>query len=151
MQTLNPINKSFNLQGLCESNFRKLFQLVPHLLNIEYEATSQANGRPALLVRIVDRSRYTVTLVLTHHFALEREANKEPELRIRVYLDARSAEVICRSTPLNHSAGRVDHRPSPEIVLDHKWTVNYFLEKWLNHCLEQGYFFGRSKNVEIAV
>ena len=148
--TLNPINKSFNLQGLCESNFRKLFQLAPHLLNIECDTTAKANGGPELLVRILDRQRYTVTLILTHHFALEREANKEPELEIRVYLDARSAEVIGR-IPRGDSAGRMNHRPSPETVLDDKWTVNYFFEKWLNHCLGQGYLFDRSKNVEMAV
>lgn len=150
MPTLNPINKSFNLQGLCESNFRKIFQLAPHLLNIKCDATAQANGRPELLVRIVDRQRHTVTLELTHHFSLKQENNKELGLIIRVYLDARSAEVMCR-TPRGYSDYQVDHRPSPETVLDYKWTVNYFLEKWLNHCLEQGYLFGRRKNVEMAI
>lgn len=145
--SLNPINKSRILQTICESNFHKLFRLAPDLLGIRSSAIASAGDRPALYIRILERHPYTVTMELTHHFEANRDEAGEPAVKIRLYLDAKSAEVL-RDTwrPL------VDHvfqkNPAPEIVLDYKWTINYFLERWLDHCIEQGYRFGRTDAIE---
>jgi uncharacterized protein YqiB (DUF1249 family) len=147
---LNPVNKSRILQTLCESNFHKLFRLAPELTRIEMAAPAEAKGRPTLYIRILERNRYTLTLELTHRFEFENEGRAEPAVKIRVYLDAKSAEVLRdTSRSLVRQVLRDDF--APEIVLEYKWTVNYFLERWLDHCIEQGYRFDRSEAAEQVV
>lgn len=148
--SLNPVNKSCILQTLYETNFHKLFRLAPDLLRIKASAVAEASGRPALYIRILERNRYTLTMELTHRFEFEDEGGAEPAVKIRVYLDAKSAEVLRdMSRPLVRHALRGNR--APEFVLEYKWTINYFLERWLDHCLEQGYRFDRSEAAERAV
>ncbi len=148
--SLNPINKSCILQILCESNFHKLFRLAPDLLRIQCCATAKTSGRPTLYIRILERNPYTLTIELTHRFASETDGRGEPGVRIRVYLDAKSAEVLRDSSrPLISHV--LQKNPAPEIVLDYKWTINYFLERWLDHCIEQGYRFDRSGMIEALI
>ncbi|MGR9108835.1 MAG: DUF1249 domain-containing protein [Gammaproteobacteria bacterium] len=144
---LNPVNKSRLLHGLCENNFHKLFRLAPDLLRIRHGAAAQACGRPALHIRILERQPYTLTLELTHHFESEPETRTEPAVKIRVYLDAKSAEVL-REPPHHPYESVLKKNPDPKIVLDYKWTINYFLEKWLDHCIDQGYRFDRLETGE---
>ena len=140
--SLNPINKSRILQTICESNFHKLFRLAPDLPRIRSKAIANAGGRPALYIRILERNPYTITLELTHHFEATGNEGGEPAVKVRVYLDTRSAEVLCDTWRPTVSLV-LQKNPAPEIVLDYKWTINYFLERWLDHCIEQGYCFGR--------
>lgn len=133
--SLNPVNKSLILQSLCETNFRKLLRLAPDLLLIDYVAAARAGAKPELYIRIIERKPYTLTMELTHRFECENDARTEPALKIRLYLDAKLAEVLS-------DCGRsLQKDPEPEIVLEFKWTINYFLERWLDHCIEQGYRF----------
>lgn len=150
VSSLNPINKSCILQTLCETNFHRLFRLAPDLLRIKTTATAQASGNPTLYIRILERNRYTLTLELTHRFEFENEGRVEPAVKIRVYLDAKSAEVL-RDTSRALVRHALQNNPAPEIVLEYKWTVNYFLERWLDHCIEQGYRFDRSEATEQVV
>ena len=143
--SLDPINKSRMLQTLCESNFHKLFRLAPDLLCIQSAAMARASGRPALYIRILERNRYTLTVELTHHF--ETEGRFEPAVKIRVYLDAKSAEVL-RDPHRLSERNAIQKNPAPEIVLEYKWTLNYFLDRWIDHCIEQGYRFERREKPE---
>jgi uncharacterized protein len=148
--SLNPVNKSCVLQSLCESNFHKLFRLAPDLLRIQCCATAETSGRPTLYIRILERNPYTLTVELTHRFESEIDGRVEPAVKIRIYLDAKSAEVLRdTSRPLRFQVPQKN--PAPEIVLDYKWTINYFLERWLDHCIEQGYRFNRGGMIESVV
>ncbi|MGH8557182.1 MAG: DUF1249 domain-containing protein [Methylococcales bacterium] len=147
LSSLNPVNKSSILQTLCESNFHKLLLLAPDLLRIEYSATAKARGLPKLYIRIMDRKPYTLTMELTHRFESEDEGRIEPRVNIRVYLDAKSAEVL-RDTTRPLAARILQKNPAPEVVLEYKWTINYFLERWLDHCIDQGYRFICSEAAE---
>ena len=56
------------------------------------------------------------------------------------YLDAESAEVLAdHNRP--HIAHALKRTERVEEIMDYKWSLNYFLEKWLNHCLRLGYRF----------
>jgi uncharacterized protein YqiB (DUF1249 family) len=140
MSVLNPVNKSFWLANLCEANYRKLNQLIPDLALISSVAAAQAEGKPALLVRLIERAPYTLTVELTHRFNWGFESSLEPAVRIRVYLDAGAAEVLSdHERPVVLEALR--HEPNLRGVMDYKWSLNYFLSQWLDHCLKSRYRF----------
>lgn len=135
MYLLNPLNKSYCLHQICESNYHKLLKLVPSLLIIREKASACVTGKPSLHIEIIERTPYTLTFELKYFFNRQIEAMFEPTMKIRAYLDAKSVEVL-------------RNRPRPQIkraahieILQYKWTLNYFLEKWLNHCLQLGYRF----------
>jgi uncharacterized protein YqiB (DUF1249 family) len=141
MSVLNPVNKSYCLAKLCEANYAKLVALIPGLAYIPETATASADGKPSLHLKLIERSPYTLTLELTHCFTWEFGALLEPAVRIRIYLDARAAEVLSDHARPCVLAALKDER-SADKVLDYKWSLNYFLSQWLDHCLQSRYHFG---------
>jgi uncharacterized protein YqiB (DUF1249 family) len=92
-------------------------------------------------LELLEHSPHTVTLELGHCFGPGAEPLLEPAVRIRVYLDARAAEVLGdRDRPRLREALR--RQPQAREVMDYKWTLNYFLSQWLEHCLACNYRFG---------
>jgi uncharacterized protein YqiB (DUF1249 family) len=148
MSAFHPAEKSFWLQQVCESNYRKLARLVPDLPRIEASAAAEAGNKPTLHLRLLERSRYTLTLELTHAFPpgpAEALEPLEPAVRIRVCLDAKTAEALCdhcRPGVLDALKAEASARQ----VLDYKWGLNYFLARWLDHCLSSDYRFGAARS-----
>jgi uncharacterized protein YqiB (DUF1249 family) len=141
MSSFHPVEKSFWLHRVCESNYRKLTDLVPDLTRIGETSTAKVHGKPALHLRLLERSPYTLTVELTHDFSPGFEVLSEPAVRIRVFLDARTAEVLCdHARPELREALR-EAVEEPQAVLDYKWAINYFLARWLDHCLSNEYRF----------
>ncbi len=147
MQSLNPVNKSYCLQEICESNFNKLLRLAPNLYHIDKSAIAMAGGKPELYLKILERNPYTLTLELTHCFDNGSDNHLEPAVKIRVYTDAKSAEVL-RDHKHPHVSHALRHITNDRKILDYKWSINYFLEKWLNHCLHLGYCFNTAESVK---
>lgn len=138
MPTLRPIHPLRTLQDLCESNYRKLRRLIPDLAAVDDHAVAYQGNRPALYLKLLNRSPYTVLLELSYCFQPDDAVPSfEPALLLRVYLDAGMVEVIADyERPQLRFNRLVDHE-----VLEHKWQMNYFLDKWLDHCLQRGYCF----------
>lgn len=138
MSSLLLVNKSFWLQRLCETNYTKLLRLLPNLANLEQVALQDDTGKPTLHARILERTPYTLTIELTHYFTDGLSFNPEPAVRVRLFLDAQLAEVLCTAAkpPVRHTLLR---HSLPKSVLDYKWHLNYFLEKWLDYCLNHNY------------
>jgi uncharacterized protein YqiB (DUF1249 family) len=140
MGYLNPINKSICLEQICESNFQKLFQLIPCLLTCKEKASGFAENNSFLHLDVIERSPYTITIELSHSFSKSGAELLEPAVKIRIYLDAKLAEVLS------------DHVRAPVMqiyknascsreIMNYKWRLNYFLQKWLDHCLKKNYCF----------
>jgi uncharacterized protein len=112
------------LMGLYERNYERLVRLFGDPARLPRSRRLKLPGRPPLYLTVVSRSRYTVELTLTHLFAQERL----PDLRIRLYRDARLAEAL----PLRDSG------PSrgPLSRLEPRWEANLLLYKWLDYCLD---------------
>jgi uncharacterized protein YqiB (DUF1249 family) len=145
MSVFYPAEKSFWLHKVCEANYRKLTHLVPDFNRIGDAATASAQDKPALHLRLLERSPYTLTLELTHDFAQGYEPRTEPAVRIRVCLDSQTAEVLCDACrPVVLDALRDDR--TARAVLDYKWSLNYFLARWLDHCLSSEYRFGAPRS-----
>ena len=124
------------LMDLYERNYIGLRRLVPCWPEAPQELLSTAGGALPLHLEISDRFPFTSDLVLTYVFEREGKRKHEPNLHIRVYHDARQAEV---------TAAHLRHWPSfdteqcSELWL--RWRANRFLYKWLMYCLHQGHRF----------
>lgn len=143
MSRFRPRNASYWLAQICESNFGKLTRLIPHLKQLDGDAIAVSSfGKPILQLAVVERSRYTVTVDLNYRFGDQSRHTPEPRFRIRVYLDGRCAEALSRSQApeaLRTSDETAANRCLE--ILEEKWARNYFLARWLDHCLTSQYRF----------
>jgi uncharacterized protein YqiB (DUF1249 family) len=137
---VRPVNKSLCLEQLCESNYRKLLTLIPNLLKVKRNALGYCANKPNLYIKIIERAPYTITLELSHHFNRKLSAFFEPAVNIRIYLDARLVEVL-RDHERTHVSRAITDPGLSKEIMDYKWTLNYFLDKWLDHCLSDDYHF----------
>lgn len=151
MSQLNPVNKSFCLEQVCAANYQKLLRLIPNLLDFRHGATGFAESNSTLHLEILERSPYTVTILLSYSFKKNLEEFLEPAVTIRIYLDLQLAEVI--SDHARAAVAQVYRNPGLSLeIMNYKWRLNYFLQKWLDHCLNKNYHFnsGSSKTLAIA-
>ncbi|NBV74596.1 MAG: DUF1249 domain-containing protein [Methylococcaceae bacterium] len=108
---LEPVNTSWCLEQICDSNYQKLLQLIPDL-------------------------------TLYEQYALGVTASSQPH-KIRVYLDAQLAEVLCDID--RPAVNRVFRDPGNAVAIkQYKWRLNYFLQKWLEFCMKAEYQFQAS-------
>ncbi len=127
------------LMALYEENYMRLRRLVPRFDAIDGSAVSRVSGCIDLHVTIIERSRYTTTLHLTYRFADGDGVRYEPDLRVRVQHDARTAEAM------EVHMGRGRYHFDARRTLERSWERNRFLHKWLGYCLHRGHRFpGRS-------
>lgn len=130
------------LMDLYECNYINVRRLIPILPQAPTRRISQIPGGLDLHVHITERFRYTSELLLTYRFDQNGQNLVEPDLRIRIYHDARLAEVM--TAHLRHqtafNADLASGCPNGT-ELYARWRVNRFLYKWLNYCLRQGHRF----------
>lgn len=143
MSFVNPVNKSICLEQVCESNYQKLLKLIPDLMAFKETAIGLAPHHTTLHLEIIERTPYTLTLELSHCF----DKSLAPAVKIRIYLDAQLAEVLSDHARAGVAQVFKDPGLSREIM-NYKWRLNYFLQKWLDHCLKKDYLF--STNAEAA-
>ncbi|MBL1265629.1 DUF1249 domain-containing protein [Candidatus Methylomicrobium oryzae] len=149
MSQLNPVNKSFCLEQICAANYQKLLRLIPHLFDCRDTAIGVADNSSALHLEVLERSPYTLTILLSHSFKRNLEEFLEPAVTIRLYLDLQLAEVI--SDHARAAVAKVYRNPGLSLeIMNYKWRLNYFLQKWLEHCLNKNYRFS-SENIETTV
>ncbi|MFN2308595.1 MAG: DUF1249 domain-containing protein, partial [Gammaproteobacteria bacterium] len=80
--------------AIYECNYIRLRQLIPALAEGIEGGCSQAPGALDLHLSITERNRYTTTLNLTYHFDDAEGHFPAPDIQVRIYHDARLAEVI---------------------------------------------------------
>ena len=142
MSRFRPRNTSYWLAHICESNFGKLARLIPDLSRLDGNTTAVSSfGKPALQLTVVERSRYTLTVDLSYRFGDQARQTAEPRFRIRVYLDGKCAEALNRHQTDDSYRIRTEAATHGLEVLEEKWALNYFLERWLDHCLHSQHRF----------
>lgn len=132
-----------SLMSLYESNYIRLGWLIPDLAAMSGSVVSAVAGDCPLHLIVGECSRYTTTLTLTYIFDGESSDGRpvsDPDLRIRVYHDARLAEV--QSCARWHRHAMLESIRS-ELVRDlgDRWLRNIMLNKWLDYCVERGHRF----------
>ncbi|MBS3785657.1 MAG: DUF1249 domain-containing protein [Gammaproteobacteria bacterium] len=137
----SPSGCSFaGLMELYENNYIFLRRLIPQLDHGDDVMVSSISHGPDLHLAIEERCAYTTTLALTHQFAEVLAPETLPNLRLRIYHDARVAEVMPHSAPEGFAGGSI--RPTSGMgTLAWRWQVNRFLQRWLRYCLGEGYGF----------
>ena len=133
-----------SLMSLYESNYIRLGWLIPNLREFDGAGISQVSDDCPLHLNIDDRSPYTTTLTLTYLFDDPNGSRvADPDLQIRVYHDARLAEV--QACARWHRHGILESiRSDLARALGDRWLRNVMLNKWLDYCVERGHRFAAS-------
>lgn len=128
-----------SLMDLYEQNYMLVRLLAPELKQMGSGCfVSAAPGTLTLELSELQHSRYTSTFKLTYRFSSDSargRSEREPDLAIRLYHDARSCEVMSGLMP----EGRVEVRRTRD--LEEGRRLNRFLNRWLSYCLRQGHQF----------
>lgn len=125
-----------SLMTLYESNFIRLGWLLPDLERLRATAVATAGVEPPLEVTVLERCRYTTTLRLSCLFDDGAGVVRDPWLVVRVYHDARLAEVRGVAREQARSPRRL-----PAAAACSRWAGNMLLNKWLEYCADRGYRF----------
>jgi len=132
------------LMSLYESNYIRLRTLCDgDPARLTGARHSHVEGDCELVLEVAERAPYTTTLQLTYLLpAASGDGTMErfPDVRIRVYSDARLAEAQQWATQPAHPALRALKRDA-ERELDQRWALNMMLNKWLDYCMERGHRF----------
>jgi uncharacterized protein YqiB (DUF1249 family) len=134
------------LMALYESNFIKFSRLVGSIANSgerlgEYYLSTVPVDCD-LYLSVESSTRYTRVLRMTYRFEEEDALIADPDLSVRVYLDARMTEVAGWATHHQHSVLRgLARRFTKE--LDKRWSRNMMLSKWLDYLLDMEHSFQR--------
>lgn len=121
----------------CDDNYRRLARLMPDLKRIDRRHFRVFPGTGALAVtfEVTHRSRYTTVLALSLPPSMRGFGGMR--LKVRVYHDIRTAEVIEFQGQRRFDA--VYEYPNPQMRQpDEKAQVNRFLAEFLNACLRHG-------------
>ncbi|MDQ2695503.1 MAG: DUF1249 domain-containing protein [Pseudomonadota bacterium] len=142
---LNDLSGTFaGLMDLYERNYINMRRLLPAVPEAGTSLVSHVPVGLSLHLTVVERFRYTTELSLTYHFVRDGRRLAEPDLRARVYHDARQAEVMSAQLRQWPRVSFDDHSPL-SFDLHARWQVNRFLYKWLNYCLYQGHCFSATR------
>lgn len=127
------------LMDLYAENYRQLSLLFDDLPLEHQRLISRIPGELPIYVEITERHPYTTFARLTYFIeAPNGRALPDPDAHLRIYHDARVAEAThCYpgtvSQPLFGSLVPVSD------VVDHRWRMNRFLDRWLEYLLRQGH------------
>ena len=122
---------------LYENNFIRFKKLVPGFAEIDGTSVSRVPGCLDVHIQVIEHSKYTTTLRMTYLFDEGKNIVAEPDIKLRIYHDARLVEVVAGH--LKHGRQKLDHLPVTALKL--KWHLNRFLYKWLGYCLYLGHEF----------
>lgn len=161
-------HKLKRLQDLQTEIYRQLQLLIPDEI-VHYDSfLSRVHGSPLLRMDVLERHPYTHFVRLTYQFEKMEPPEVAPDAHIRVYNDARMAEVtsfdpvqgftrqglelLTKKAPglsEANQAGFSDsslRRPTsvsssypPLQILQSSWRQNRALDKWLSYLLHQGH------------
>lgn len=138
---LAPAGSFAALMDLYERNYMLVRRLVPEIPAAGVREISRIGDGLDLHLSIQARHSYTSDFYLTYRFRRTAGPADEPALQVRVYHDARAAEVMgahLRNWPVFNQHDAHGH---PDLA--ERWRVNRFLYKWLGYCLHQGHHFLR--------
>jgi uncharacterized protein YqiB (DUF1249 family) len=123
---------------LYESNFIRLGWLAGDTRRLRGSAVSQVEGDCPLELSVLEQAPYTTTLSLSYLFDESGATIRDPGLELRIYHDARLAEVTSVGRP---QAGLRSVQSRLPRTGDGRWSGNMLLNKWLEYCAERGHRF----------
>ncbi|MFT7653139.1 MAG: hypothetical protein ACI9ON_001014 [Limisphaerales bacterium] len=123
----------------CDANYHRLLRLFPDLKVEDIKqfslALPQLNAQ--VEISVLERGPYTTMLKIALTGGDRWVGMTAPEMTVRVYHDAQSAEVVSYQNQ-NYFHGKYDYPNTRMRQRDEKVQVNRFLSEFLNLCLEHG-------------
>lgn len=126
----------------CDANYIRILKLLPRLSKDSVREVAIPGAGPVerivFLIEVTESFKYTSTVRISQ--CLPDSGNawfQPPEMLIRMYHDANTAEVISYQ---NHKFFKAVY-PVPNRHMYHvneKEQLNLFLTEWLNLCLDKG-------------
>ncbi len=123
----------------CEVNFVRLEKLLPGFAagQARHIGTRLPHGAMDVLhLRVTERCPYTAEVLLRQQQPVW--GARGAEFTVRVYLDARMAEVVGCSR-VRRLLARYDYPNRDGLARDEKRQANRLLGEWLAHCLAEGH------------
>lgn len=140
------------LMAVCDANYIRLLKLLDNtrtlnrrLIALPHLGRHGMEEQIAVCVEVMEDFKYTSTIRVSQRF-LNKQTNfggegavpyAAPEMTVRVYHDAKTAEVVSYRNHRNFKA----IYPVPNQFMyqsDEKEQLNLFLAEWLNLCLAEG-------------
>jgi uncharacterized protein len=138
------------LMALYESNYLRLVRLCGDPARLRGDHLSRVAGGCDLKLTVLEQCAYTTTLGLTHLFHDPAAVGaglatflSYPDVRIRVYGDARMAQA--QHWPADRPEPFGSQPAQTERELEQRWLHNNMLNKWLEYCLELGHSLDAGK------
>lgn len=121
----------------CDANYLRLRKLLPELASRQRWRYRMPQG--ALELSVLERSRYTTEVCLSAEATGPRWL-APPQLTVRLYHDARMAEVVAVDGrgPVGGKGVECGYPNSRMQRADERQQANRFLGEWLGHCLANG-------------
>lgn len=113
-----------------------MLKLLPNCDEVDLSYKFEISHELKYVLTIVDSSRYTSTVKMSQRMATTPKF-MQPSMLIRLYHDARVAEVIEAQRTAN-LAPAYDYPNIKMHLRNEKFMVNVFLAEWLHFCLTQG-------------
>lgn len=131
--------------ALCEANYARLLKLLPNIDECERRdfIVDMGRGEALISISVEERFKFTSTLSVSQSYIKQSAAVSvqqllSPKLMVRMYHDARMAEVVNPSKK-SQLSGRYSYPNKLMHQVDEKIQLNEYLAQWLSHCITHGY------------
>ena len=125
--------------ALCEANYVRLQRLLHRATGSEFHFCwiDQHSNQIDVDIEVIERFKYTTTIQLTKILHGVPAPMNCVELTVRIYDDARMAEVVTLSQ--GRQLAGVYRYPNEQMYqIDEKAQANHYLSEWLSHLLNHG-------------
>ncbi|MCB1661849.1 MAG: DUF1249 domain-containing protein [Pseudomonadales bacterium] len=140
MKKLRYVPDLCELMAECEANYARLQKLMPTMEQATrriFGVASKSDQPVQICLEVIEEFKYTATIRFTHQDKAGHWLRK-PALLIRIYHDARMAEVV--ELENSQQLKGVYRYPNAKMYQpDEKMQRNLYLGEWLRQCLAQGY------------
>jgi len=129
------------LMEMYEANYMRIRLLCGDVRRLSGEYYSTLDQHIPVSLRVIEQTRHTTILCLNYEFDQtdEQASHRRPELIVKIYHDARQAEVASHKCRL--SSQQRSWEKQVDSVLLCRWRMNRFLYKWIAFLRHQGHSF----------
>lgn len=127
----------------CEANYARIMQLMPDMAELELRqfVVGVGDGKQQFRIAVTERCKYTTMVDISRQLLVGEEGSRPwtaaPSFSLRVYHDARMAEVVAFNQHRQLLA-KYDYPNDKMYQRDEKFQLNAFLGEWLSYCLKYG-------------
>lgn len=133
-----------SLMSLCANNYFLFLKIQAEQTQLDQQRHFFINDHLAYVITVNEVTRYTSLITFEQKVSGQKKSTNNtlfnslhPRMSIRLYHDARMAEVIS-SQDIHQVKPRYDYPNKHMHQQDEKQQINQFLNEWLHLCLRYG-------------